>query len=103
LWVQERSNPVADQVAEAQDLKQANGTRSVDVVEEALNVKKYESTCLASPDRALGVVGEAQDGVNRTVVVVAAKLVGADYPETVRLMEDAMGNHLLKEFPAAFE
>jgi hypothetical protein len=103
LRVQEGSNPAADWAAEAQDLEQADGTRAINVVEEALDVKKNEGTSLAGSDCALSVVGEAKDSINRTVVVTTAELVRADHPETVRLIEDATGNHLLEEFAAALE
>jgi hypothetical protein len=90
-------------VAEAQDLKQADGTRAIDVVEEALNVKEYESTRLSGPDCALGIVGKAEDSISRAVVVAAAELVGADHPKAVRLIEDMTGDHLLKQFATALE
>jgi hypothetical protein len=84
--VQEGSNPAADRVAEAQDLEQADSMRAIDVVKEALNVKKNEGTGLAGSDCALGIVGEAKDSINRTVVVATTELVRADHPETVRLI-----------------
>jgi hypothetical protein len=50
----------------------------MDVVEKARDVEEEEGACFSCGAAGLGVVDDAQGGIDRTVVVAATKLMGVD-------------------------
>jgi hypothetical protein len=78
------------------------GTIGVDVVKEAGNVEQYQGANALSFDTGLGVVNNPYSGINGTMVVPAAELVGVDETMGVGFVHDATGDDLLQELTAAF-
>jgi len=99
----EGPDPIAQRWGKAQNAEDVDQAADMQVIEEALDVKKEEGSDASTFNAGLDCVDHAQDSIRCRVVVTGSKLAGGKELEAHSIKEDALRDYPLQEFTTALK